>query len=65
MARQEEAGNIRRLGCQLGEIQAAETGIAAAEVEYEVNMAVKLELQRVRVVFWDIFDFTIVLYALN
>ena len=49
----------------MSEVPAVETGVAAARGEIEVNMAVKLELQGVRVVFWDVFDFTIVLYGLD
>ena len=55
----------RRNVCKLSEVPAVETGVAAARGEIEVNMAVKLELQGVRVVFWDVFDFTIVLYGLD
>ena len=65
MARQGEAENSRRLGCQMGEIPAAGMEIAWVVGESGVNMAVKSELQGVRVVLWDVFDFTIVLYALN
>ena len=65
MASWEKAGKSRRVGRQLGEIPAAKTEIGAAGKEYGVNMAVKLELQRAWVVFWDVFDLTVVLCTLN
>ena len=60
-----EAEDSRWVDRSWGEIPAVETEVAAAGGEYEVNMAVKNEFQRARVVLWDKSDFTIVLYALN
>ena len=54
-----KAGDSRWIGCSWSEIPGVETEVAATGGVYEVNMVVRNELQRARVVLWDVFDLTI------
>ena len=60
-----KAWDSRWIGRSWSEIPGVEIEVAATGGEYEVNMAVRNELQGARVVLWDVFDLTIGLCALN